>query len=161
MSTSAYDASSLAVDLNTGDYYLGTYPAFVYKIAYAAPNAVTVVAGCGTSPVQTLCTTYTDNVAATSSAIAGPVSTVTSISVDQNGDLYVATGDHCTVRKVTMSTGIITTVAGTGVQGTTLAVGPATSIALGQVVGVVAQYGHVYVLDATNSGMSWSFSSTR
>ena len=148
-------ASSLAVNFITGDYYLGAYPAFVYKIGYASPNTVTVVAGCGTGGTgnpQPLCTSVTNGGAATSSSIAG-ISAVTSLAVDPNGDLYIATGDHYTVRKVFIATGIITTVAGTGVQGTTLAVGPATSVALGQVVGIVVQYGHVYVLDATNSGL--------
>ena len=72
--------------------------------------------------------------------------------MDQNGDLFLATGDHYTVRKVTTATGLITTVVGTGVQGTTLTIGPATSIALGQVAGIVVQNGQIYVLDATNSG---------
>jgi len=49
------------------------------------------------------------------------------VAADSAGNLYIADGDNNRVRKVTASTGIITTIAGTGVAGTTGDNGPATA----------------------------------
>ena len=47
----------------------------MYKIGYASPHTVTVVAGCGTGGVN-ICTSVADGVLATLSSIAG-ISAVT------------------------------------------------------------------------------------
>ena len=68
---------------------------------------------------------YGDNVAATSSSLSSPVG----VSLDASGNVYtVERGNR--VRKITVSTGIITSIAGTGVYGHTGDGGGATSAAL-------------------------------
>ena len=52
---------------------------------------------------------YWDGSAATSAALNEPYG----VAVDTMGNLYIAVRDYNRIRKVTVSTGIITTVAGT------------------------------------------------
>jgi hypothetical protein len=69
------------------------------------------------------------------------------VAVDTSGNLYIADGDNNVVRKVTASTGIIATVAGTGIAGYSGDGGPATSAKLQHVVGVaVDSSGNLFIL---------------
>ncbi len=63
-----------------------------------------------------------DNIPATEAQLAGP----TGLALDAAGNLYIADSDNYRVRKVTASTGVITTVAGTGRIGFSGDGGPAT-----------------------------------
>lgn len=54
-----------------------------------------------------------DYCAATSASLSGPVSVIS----DRNGNLYIADYTNHRIRKIDTATGIISTVAGTGVQG--------------------------------------------
>ena len=69
---------------------------------------------------------YGDNVAATSSSLNNPIG----VSVDASGNVYVCDRINNRVRKITASTGIITTIAGTGSYSHTGDGGAATSAAL-------------------------------
>ena len=51
-----------------------------------------------------------DDIAATSTSLNGP----TDVAVDPSGNMFIADTDNGRIRKVTASTGIITTIAGTG-----------------------------------------------
>jgi len=81
-----------------------------------------------------------DNVAATSSSLSSPVG----VSLDASGNVYAVERGNNRVRKITVSNGIITSIAGTGVYGHTGDGGVATSAALCDPLG----------LEVDSSGMS-------
>ena len=77
------------------------------------------------------------------------LSTPTDVFVAPSGDFFIADLEDNRVRKVTVSTGIITTVAGNGTGGYTGDGGPATSAELDAPSGVsVDVNGNLYVVDA-------------
>lgn len=78
------------------------------------------------------------------------LSTPSGVAYDSSGNLYIAdTGDHC-IREVT-PLGVITTVAGSGVQGFGGDGGPATSALLDSPAGVaVDASGNLYIADSHN-----------
>jgi len=88
-------------------------------VAEAASTAITTIAGGGAG----------DGGGATSAAVS-PYD----VAVDGAGNLYIADGPHCRVRKV--SGGIVTTVAGTGICGYSGDGGAGTSARVGFVVAV-------------------------
>jgi uncharacterized protein (TIGR03437 family) len=73
------------------------------------------------------------------------------VAVDAAGNLYIADSFNYRVRKVSASTGVITTVAGTGVSGYGGDGGPATSAQLGGPEAVaVDSAGNLYIADSSN-----------
>jgi trimeric autotransporter adhesin len=105
---------------------------------------ITTVAGTGG-------TGYTgDGFAATLATLSDP----TGISLDTHGNLYIADQlNHC-IRKVTASTGIITTVAGTGTSGYTGDGGQATAATLYQPNEVtVDAVGNIFIADTRNNSI--------
>jgi len=103
--TSAQLSSALGVALaSNGDLYISD-AARVRKVT-AGTGTITTAAGNGTGY------SYTgDNGPATSATLGY----ATGLAVDSGGNLYIADTANDAIRKVTASTGIITTVAGTGV----------------------------------------------
>ena len=91
-----------------------------------------------------------DGGTATSAQLAAPVG----IAIDSAGNLYIADDDNNVIRKVTASTGIITTVAGQGPPasyGYAGDGGPATSALLSDPEGVaVDDAGNIYIADSSN-----------
>lgn len=89
-----------------------------------------------------------DNVTATTSKLNTP----TGVAVDTSGNLYIADSGNHRVRKVVLGTGIITTFAGTGAQGSSGDNGNATSALLKQPKDVkVDSLGYVLIADQYNS----------
>ncbi len=88
-----------------------------------------------------------DGKAATSASLSGPYG----LAVDAGGALYIADyGNNC-IRKVSAG-GTISTVAGTGAQGSAGDNGPATSAQLNLPLGVaVDSSGNLYIADSNNS----------
>jgi len=73
------------------------------------------------------------------------------VAVAANGDLYIADTSNHVIRKVTAATGIITTVVGTGSQGSSGDGGAATSAKLRNPAGIaVAANGDLYIGDTGN-----------
>ena len=69
-----------------------------------------------------------------------------SFALDANGDLYIADGGNNRVRRVSATTGIITTVAGNGRQGNTGDGGPATRAELSLPSGIALDgFGNLFV----------------
>jgi hypothetical protein len=94
---------------------------------------ITTIAGTGTFSYSG------DNGAATSAALNDPYG----VAVDTSGNVYIADTYNHRIRKVTVSTGIITTIAGTGSATFSGDGGAATSAAL--------KYPHGVSLDSTGS----------
>ncbi len=107
----------------------------------ASTGNISTVAGTGTSGYSG------DGGAATSANIRPPYG----VAVDSSGNIYIGTNDGHRVRKVTASTGNISTFAGTGSSGSSGDGGAATSAQLNQPRGVAADAaGNVYIAERGN-----------
>ena len=89
-----------------------------------------------------------DGMAATATELYTP----SGVAVDGSGNLYIADRWNQRVRKVTAATGIISTVAGNGVEGYAGDGGPATAAQLDFPTGVaVDSSGHLYITDSKSN----------
>ena len=99
---------------------------------------ITTVAGNGSNGYSG------DDGPATSASIGGPGG----ITLDASGGLFIADTDNSRVRRVDVSTGVITTIAGGGAGGDN---GPAIAASLRQPSGVaVDTSGHLFIADQVN-----------
>ncbi|MGE5178398.1 MAG: hypothetical protein ACM3PF_04805 [Bacteroidota bacterium] len=124
-----------------GDLYVCDPPSHVVRRISAATGTIATVAGSGLAGYSG------DGGAATFARLRAPED----MAVASNGDLYIAdTGNHV-IRKVTAATGVIRTVAGTGVPGFSGDGGPAIVARLRSPRGIqVAPNGDLYVGDRGN-----------
>jgi hypothetical protein len=115
----------------------------MYHMSLCLGNAIiSTVAGTGSYGYSG------DGGLATSAALYGPYC----VAVDALGNIYIADMDNDRIRMVTKSTGIISTVAGTGSSGYSGDGGQATSAALDYPSGVaVDASGNIYIADAYNN----------
>lgn len=109
----------VAVDSAGNLYIADSYNHRIRKVT-AATGIITTVAGNGSTGYNG------DGIAATSATLYYPQG----VAVDNSGNIYITDSDNNRVRKVSASTGIITTVAGNGTSGYTGDGGPATSAGL-------------------------------
>ena len=115
----------------------------------ASSGIITTVAGTGTAGNSG------DGAAATSAMIQNSFGNWSSIATDPSGHLYIAqhngTGNE-RIRKVNMSTGIITTVAGTGTAGFTGDGALATAATLDRPLSVAVDASYnIYICDVDNA----------
>ena len=137
---------------NTGNLYVssGTYEPSVRKIDTS--GTITTVAGNGTA-----CSSATATCGDGGSATSANLNNVVGIAVDSQGNIYIADQADHRIRKVTAVTGLISTVAGTGVQcsSATAACGDgsaATSAQLNQPQAVALDSaGNLYVADTVDN----------
>jgi uncharacterized protein YjdB len=83
---------------------------------------------------------------ATAAQLAGPYA----ISLDGLGNLYISDQNHARIRLVNLSSGIISTVVGTGIPGFSGDNNPATAAQLNASTGVYADQYNLYVADGNN-----------
>jgi sugar lactone lactonase YvrE len=114
-----------------------------------ATGIITTVAGGGTASG--------DGGLATSAGLSPPQG----VAVDSSGNIYIPDSAACSIRKVTASTGVITTVAGNGTLGYSGDGGPATAAELGFLWSVaVDSSGNLYVGDWENQRIRQVMAST-
>ncbi len=111
--------NEIAID-GAGNLYISeTYSQRIRKIT-AGTGIINTVAGNGLAGYSG------DGGAATSASLYYPEA----IAVDSAGNIYIADSNNARVRKVTAGTGVISTIAGTGVFGYSGDQGPATEAQL-------------------------------
>ena len=142
MATSAEFSSGYDIALDGSDnvYFTDTYNHRVRKVT-ASTGIITTIAGTGSSGYNG------DVIMATSASLGYPVG----IALDESGNVYFTDYANRRVRKVTVSTGIITTIAGTGSYGYNGDGIMATSALLRAPRGVALDgSGNVYIADYFN-----------
>lgn len=97
---------NVAVD-DTGNIYIADSLNYVIREVVASSGVITTVAGNGVPGYSG------DNAAAASGSLSHPKG----VAVDPSGNIYIADTGNDVIRKVTATTGIITTVAGDGRAG--------------------------------------------
>ncbi len=133
----------VAVDGNGNVYFADSNNATVRKVS-ASSGIITTIAGSGPGSAGFA----GDGGLATSARLSRP----SDVAVDGTGDVYVADKGNHRIRKISAATGIISTIAGTGVQGQSGDGGPATLAQLNAPQGVaVDSGGNVYISDGGNT----------
>jgi trimeric autotransporter adhesin len=125
--------TGVAVD-SVGDVYVCDWSGLIRKI-WARNGSVTVAAGTGILGYSG------DGGQATNAEIGRSIN----IAVDDAGDLYIVDGDNNRIRRVDAISGIITTVAGTGVAQDSGDGGPAVNAGVSRPTGITAdEAGNLY-----------------
>ena len=84
-------------------------------------------------------------------AVNAQLNSASGVAVDGSGNVFIADNQNNAIRKVAAATGIITTVAGTGVAGFSGDGGPAASAALWSPTAVAVDgFGNLYIADTNN-----------
>ena len=120
------EAGGMAFDA-AGDLFVAAQKCFqIYKVDLTA-GTVSIVGGTGTDG-------YSGDGGAATAAEFGRV---TDVAFGPAGNLFITDRTNFVVRRIDMTTGIVTTIAGTGTEGTTADGGLATAAELGELAGVV------------------------
>ena len=132
--------AGIALD-SSGNMYIADSAYDVIRMVLQSTGIISTVAGSGGYG-------YTgDGGLATAATLSGPAG----IALDSSGNLYIAETDNRVIRKVLISTGIISTVAGTGIAGYTGDGGLATSATFWYPRDLVFDAsGNMYISDSGN-----------
>jgi len=135
--------NAVAVD-SLGNVYIADKGTDRVREVTASTGIITTVAGNGVIGEPGYCPPFIDGVAALSASLCG----VTGVALDSSGNIYIADQVDSRVRKVTVSTGIMTTVAGSANYGYSGDGGPATSAELFWPTGIALDSsGNIYIAD--------------
>jgi hypothetical protein len=135
------EPSGVAVD-TSGNLYIADYYNNRIRKVTASTGDISTVAGNGTAGYSG------DGGAATSAELYWPYG----VAVDMSGNIYIADSTNERIRKVTASTGVISTVAGNGTVGHSGDGGAATSAELDNPHGVAIDgSGNIYIADGYNN----------
>jgi trimeric autotransporter adhesin len=131
--------NGMAMD-SSGNIYIADGSERIRKIT-ASTWIISTIAGNGTAGYSG------DGGAATSAELNYPLS----VAVDGSGNVYIADTDNYRIRKVTASTGKISTIAGNGISGFSGDGGPGTSAEISYVSGIASDSsGRVFLADNDN-----------
>ena len=132
----------VAID-TAGNIYIAERFRHVIRLVTKSTGIITTVAGTGGSSGYS-----GDGGPATSAKLYEPIG----VAIDAAGNIYIVDSGNNVIRMVTSSTGIITTVAGTGTQGYSGDGGLATSAKLSYPRGVaIDPAGNIYIADTNNN----------
>ena len=134
--TSASFYNPAGITRDGTNLYVADHNNHLIRKIVISTGAVTTVAGTGSSGSA-------DNTTGTSASFNGP----TGITTDGT-NLYVADGNNHLIRKIVISTGVVTTVAGTGSSGS--ANGTGTSASFNQPSEITTDGINLYVADLGN-----------
>jgi trimeric autotransporter adhesin len=136
----------VAVDASGNLYIADTLNNVIRKVS-ASTGIITTAAGNGYNAGINSGGFGGDHGPATSAELSYPEG----VALDASGNLYISDTLNMRLRRVDASTGIITTVAGNGVQGSSGDNGAATSAELNHLLGVSADaLGNLYIADTGN-----------
>jgi len=145
-----YDPSGVAVD-TAGNIYISDLGNSRIRKVTVSTGIISTVAGDGTGGYNG------DGITATSAELGNP----SGVAVDTAGNIYISDYSNNRIRKVTASTGIISTVAGNGTGGYSGDGGAATSAELYWPHGVaVDAVGNIYIADTSNNRIREVMAST-
>lgn len=137
---SLYAPTGIAVDSSANIYIADSGSNRIRKVT-AATGIISTVAGSGTGG-------FGGDGGSALSAQMGAYA----VALDNSGNLYITDVASSRIRKVTSSTGVISTLAGTGIEGANGDGGPASAAALSQPGAVaVDSAGNVYIADMGNN----------
>jgi sugar lactone lactonase YvrE len=132
--------TALAIDAS-GNLYLADTANHRIRRIDATTGLITTIAGTGTQGYSG------DGAPALSAAIDSP----TGITIDPSSNLYLADTHNHRIRKITSSTGLITTIAGTGLPSYSGDAAPASAATLALPHGLTADAaGNLYLADTAN-----------
>ena len=137
----------MAIDSSTGDLYIADTSNDVIRMVARSTGIITTVAGNGVQGYNG------DGMPATSSRLSGP----TDVAIDPfTGDLYISDRGNYVIRLVTKSTGVISTIAGTGFpgyvgDGTNGGLATGATLSSPQGVDVDPSTGNLYIVDERRS----------
>jgi sugar lactone lactonase YvrE len=135
-----YYPVGVALDSQGNIYIADTYNNRVRKVTIST-GIISTIAGTGTAGYNG------DGISATSAQLNNPFG----ITLDSSGNVYIADASNNRIRKITISTGIITTIAGTNTAGSAGDGGPATIAELNDPQGVFFNSsGNLYIADTGN-----------
>jgi hypothetical protein len=127
---------------SSGNYYIAEFSGNRVRKVTIATGIITTVAGTGTAG-------FTGD---SGQAISAELDNPNSVAVDSAGNLYIADFSNNRIRKVTASSGVITTVAGNGTAGYSGDSGQATSAELNQPSRIdLDGSGNIYIADSGNN----------
>lgn len=139
-SATLYYPTGVAAD-GSGNIYIADSSNYVIRKVTASTGDISTAAGNGTSGYSG------DGGAATSAELTTP----RALAVDGSGNIYIGDSSNNVVRKVTASTGYISTVAGNGSAGYSGDAGPATSAKLDDPAYIAVDgSGNLFIVDASN-----------
>ena len=139
--------SGVAVDSAGNIFMADTNSCLIRKVS-ASTGVISTVAGTFPDLTGLLHCGYSGDGGPATSAKLGFAN---GLALDSSENILVADTTNCAVRKISASTGVITTAAGTGTCGYSGDGGPATSAQMGEPYGVsVDRSGNIYITDITN-----------
>jgi sugar lactone lactonase YvrE len=134
------DPSGVAVDRFGNILIADTVNCRVREVS-SSTGVISTVAGTG------ICVYSGDGGTAASASVSQPHG----VAADSSGDIFIADTGNCVIRKISASTGIIFTVAGTGTCGYSGDGGLATSATVNAPYGVAVDHsGNIFIADTSN-----------
>jgi sugar lactone lactonase YvrE len=139
--------SGVAVD-SAGDIFMADTNSCLIRKVSASTGLISTVAGTIPDLTGLLHCGYSGDGGPATNAKLGFAN---GLALDSSENILVADTTNCAVRKISASTGVITTAAGTGTCGYSGDGGPATSAQMGEPYGVsVDRSGNLFITDITN-----------